>query len=102
MNFEKQIIIGPLHILSQELRVRFCAVGNEPIALSDAAHAGISDVLHSYASGGTAGSACISHIFEQHFQTLFFEMETGFASCFAWEEVRASLAEALLSHLPSV
>ena len=90
-------------ILSKELKICFCIVGNEPVSAVPAAGEVVPNVLHAYTCPATTVNLWVTlyNISHQHFQSLFFDLENGFQSAFAATEFPASLADVMRSSLSS-
>lgn len=90
-------------ILSNELKIHFCIVGNEPVRAVPAAGEVVPHVLHAYTCPATTVNLWVAlyNISHQHFQSLFFDLENGFQSAFSATEFPASLADVMRSSLSS-
>ena len=86
-------------ILSKELKICFCILGNEPVSAVPAEGAVAPSVLHAYACVTNDVSVWVSlyNIGNQHFQALFLDLENGFQSSFLGTEMPVSLADAVNS-----
>ena len=86
-------------ILSKELKICFCILGNEPVSAVPAEGAVVPSVLHAYACVTNDVSVWVSlyNIGNQHFQALFLDLENGFQSSFLGTEMPVSLADAVNS-----
>ena len=84
-------------ILSKELRICFCIVGNEPVSAVPAEGEVVPNVLHAYTDAPADVKLWVSlyNISHQHFQSLFFDLESGFQSGFLAKEFPASLVDAM-------
>ena len=84
-------------ILSKELKICFCIVGNEPVGAVPAEGEVVPNVLHAYTDAPADVKLWVSlyNISHQHFQSLFFDLESGFQSGFLAKEIPASLVDAM-------
>lgn len=84
-------------ILSKELKINFCIVGNEPVSSIPGSASGPPSVLHTYACAVEDATlyTCLYNISYQHYQALFLDLETGLQSSFLSTELPVSLTDAL-------
>ena len=86
-----------LTFFSKELKICFCIVGNEPVGAVPAEGEVVPNVLHAYTDAPADVKLWVSlyNISHQHFQSLFFDLESGFQSGFLAKEIPASLVDAM-------
>ena len=86
-----------ISILAAEFKICFCILGNQATSMSRRATQAPADVLHSYTATVTDAQVyvCLYNISFQHFQLIFFDLESGFQSSFLPTEMPASLLNAL-------
>ena len=84
-------------ILSKELIICFCILGNAPASTVPAESEVVPNVLHAYTWTVDDVSLWVTlyNISHQHFEALFLDLETGFHSSFLSTEMPTSLADAM-------
>ncbi len=84
-------------ILSNELKIYFCILGNAPVSAVPADSEVVPSVLHAYTLTVDDVSLWVTlyNISHQHFQALLLDLETGFQSSFLSTEMPTSLADAM-------
>ena len=84
-------------ILSNELKICFCILGNTPVTTVLTEGEMVPSVLHAYTETMDDVSLWVTlyNISHQHFQALFLDLETGFQSSFLPTEMPTSLVDAM-------